>query len=150
MYFYHLKFELYVPSTNDQTLKLYDSISLTSRKELQKIIILLVYISFLKIFSKNYLHTKSTSDKNNLFLQRANNFNKSKTKSKARSKSVDQSKNFSLSEIPLIPPTPVSSVPASSSNKIISRRKSSLPLRLFQPTEDSTLPLDKTHDFRVW
>ncbi|CAB4407357.1 unnamed protein product [Rhizophagus irregularis] len=148
MYFYHLKFELYVPSTNDQTLKLYDSISLTSRKETsENNNSSRLYFVPEDIFQELPSH-QSTSDKNNLFLQRANNFNKSKTKSKARSKSVDQSKNFSLSEIPLIPPTPVSSVPASSSNKIISRRKSFASTSSFQPTEDSTLPLDKTHDFR--
>jgi hypothetical protein len=148
MYFYHLKFELYVPSTNDQTIKLYDSISLTNKKETSdNNNSSRLYFVPEDIFQELPSH-QSTRDTNNLFLQRENNFNKSKTKSKARSKSADQSKNFSLSEIPLIPPTPVSSVPASSSNKTISRRKSFASTSSSQPTEDSTLTFDKTHDFR--
>src|SRR5947207_3020247 len=107
MYFYHLKFELYVPSTNDRNIKLNDPISLKSRKETSENNNHLYFVPK-DIFQELPSH-QSTSDTNNLFLQRTNNFNKSKTKSKARSKSVDQSKNFPPSEIPLIPPTPISS-----------------------------------------
>src|SRR5437762_2372561 len=93
MYFYHLKFELYTISTSDQT-----------KKETENIDSSDLYFVPKDIFEKLPSH-QPNSDKNT---QRTNNFIKSKTKSKARSKSLDLSKNFPPSEIPLIPPTPVS------------------------------------------
>src|SRR5947207_2530948 len=100
MYFYHLKFELYVPSTSDQAIKLYDSISLTSKKGISEN----NHFSDLYFVPKNIFEElpshQSNSDTNN---KRTDSFNKSKPKSKARSKSVDLSKNLSPSEIPLIP-----------------------------------------------
>src|ERR1051325_10043177 len=156
MYFYHLKFELYVPSTSDQSVNLYDSIYSTNKKDpSENNISSDIYFVPKDIFEDLPSH-QPNSDKNNLFLQRTNSFNKSKPKSKARSKSVDLSKNLTPSEIPLIPPTPVSSsssnVPTSSNwVKIVSRRRSfasTSSSALLQPIESSTLNFDKTHDFR--
>src|SRR5687768_9813342 len=136
MYFYHLKFELYVPSTSDQDIKLYDSISSTNKKGFSENNH--SYFVPKNIFEELPSHRSNSDTTNNLFLQRTNSFNKSKPKSKARSKSVDLSKNLPPSEIPLIPPTPVSSssssVPTSSNwNKIV-RRKS------FASASSSALP----------
>jgi len=68
---------------------------------------------------------------------------------------VDEAKNISPNEIPLIPPTPESSssssVHTSSSsnwNKTIGRRKSFTSTLSSQPTEDSTINFDKTREFR--
>jgi BRCA1-associated protein len=154
MYFYHLKFELYVPSTVDQAIKLYDSVSSSSKKEFpENNNSPDLYFVPKDIFEKLPSH-QFNSDTNNLFLQRTNSFNKSKPKTKARSKSVDLSKNLTPGEIPLIPPTPVSSssssVTSSNWNKVVRRKSfaSTSSSTLLQPAEDSTLNFDKTHDFR--
>ncbi|CAG8553435.1 17545_t:CDS:2 [Funneliformis caledonium] len=162
MYFYHLKFELYPLTSSIQAINLHDSSSSINKKETsEQNNSSDPYFVPKDIFEKLPTHRSNSNKK--LSLKRSNSFNKSKSKikSKVRSKSVDQAKNLRSSEIPLIPPTPVSKesqshnnfsgvLTSSSSNcsTFVRRRKSFTSATLPQFTEDRTLNFDKTHDFR--
>ncbi|CAG8620861.1 12951_t:CDS:2 [Funneliformis mosseae] len=162
MYFYHLKFELYPLTSSIQAINLHDSSSSINKKETsEQNNSSDPYFVPKDIFEKLPTHRSNSNKK--LSLKRSNSFNKSKSKikSKVRSKSVDQAKNLRSSEIPLIPPTPVSkesqshnnfsgvlTSSSSNCNTFVRRRKSFTSATLPQFTEDRTLNFDKTHDFR--
>ncbi|CAG8579592.1 BRCA1-associated protein 2-domain-containing protein [Gigaspora rosea] len=147
MYFYHLKFELYIPARNN----LQDNYP---KKFINEVSPDLFYVPK-DIFAPLPTHSQLNNEPQSSLQP---NNSKAKGLSKVKSRSLDLSKPSS-SQVPSIPPTPISKDNSSSnissspsSWTFVGRRKSiaSIASTSTIPSTITTIKpnLDKTHDFR--